>query len=223
MAKSHDVDNDVYNHLHEKEEDSDIDETYDHAHGNINRTTEESDCSTLNTGRRYMAPDVSATEDSVYYEREQHGDYSSLKKQDNQTDVGFNNTSYETERGADQNLFAEQRTNEKQIVNGPPFAHSVDLPGTKTARTHHGNESSMMKSYDVNDDVYNHLHEKEEDSENDETYDHAHGNISSAMEDSDYNNLNTGIRYKEPDVSVAEVNDYDDREPPGDYCALKKQ
>ncbi|XP_062598926.1 uncharacterized protein LOC134260370 isoform X2 [Saccostrea cucullata] len=141
-------------------------------------------------------------------------------KKDDQTAVVFNNTSYETERGADQNRFAEQRTNEKQIVNVPPFAHSVDLPGTKNARTHHGNKSSMMKSYDVNDDVYNHLHEKEEDSENDETYDHAHGNINSAMDDSDYSNLNTGIRYKEPDVSAAEVNDYDDREPPGDYCAL---
>ncbi|XP_062598949.1 uncharacterized protein LOC134260408 [Saccostrea cucullata] len=117
-----------------------------------------------------------------------------------------------------------QRTNERTIVNVPTFAHSVHLPVTKNARTYHGNKSSMMKSNDVNDDVYNHLHEKEEDSENDETYDHTYGNIlSSAMEDTNYSNLNTVIRYKEPDGSAAGDNDYDDREPPGDYCALRKQ
>ncbi|XP_062598952.1 uncharacterized protein LOC134260410 [Saccostrea cucullata] len=112
----------------------------------------------------------------------------------------FKNTTYEAERDADQNIFTVQC--ERKGENVPKCAHSNDFPVSKNKRTYQGNKSSMMKSYVVNDDVYNHLHVKEENSENDETYDHAHGNISSAMEDSDYSNLNTGIRYKEPDVHL---------------------
>ncbi|XP_062600466.1 uncharacterized protein LOC134262089 isoform X4 [Saccostrea cucullata] len=133
----------------------------------------------------------------------------------------FKNTTYEAERDADQNISTVQC--ERKFENMPKCANSNDFSVTQNTRTFHGNKSSMMKSYDVNDDVYNHLHDKEEDSDIDETYDHTHGNISSAMEETDYSNLNTGIRYKEPDVSAAEDIDYDDRETPADYCSLKKK
>ncbi|XP_061167671.1 uncharacterized protein LOC133176575 [Saccostrea echinata] len=103
----------------------------------------------------------------------------------------FNNTTFETERDADQNIPTVQRINERKVVNVPPFAHSIDLPVKKNIQD--AKQRSMANS-DVNNGVYNHLHEKEEDLDIDENYDHAHGNNNRAMEESDYSNLNTGRR-----------------------------
>ncbi|XP_061178297.1 uncharacterized protein LOC133186924 [Saccostrea echinata] len=132
----------------------------------------------------------------------------------------FNNTTYKSESDADQNIPTVQRTNEKKVVNVPPFAHSVEL---STKRTIQQGRKRTMPNNDVNNDVYSHLHEKEEDPDIDENYDHANGNINRAMEESNYSNLNTGRSNKESVVSASEGNDYDVQGPTSDYCALKKQ
>ncbi|XP_062570586.1 uncharacterized protein LOC134232603 isoform X3 [Saccostrea cucullata] len=123
----------------------------------------------------------------------------------------FNNTTYETETDASLRIPAVHRTNdsERKVVNVPPFAHSVEF---RTPKNVQETNKSLMANRDVNVDVYNHLHEKEDC--NEENYDHLRGNLDHENEESDYSNLHAGGRYMELDVS-ASVND--------DYCSLKKQ
>ncbi|XP_062600462.1 uncharacterized protein LOC134262088 isoform X2 [Saccostrea cucullata] len=75
-----DVNDDVYSHLHEKDAGPDVDETYDHAHGNPNKLMEESDYSYLNTGRRNESHDISVSENNDYDFQEPVGDYYSNKR-----------------------------------------------------------------------------------------------------------------------------------------------
>ncbi|XP_062570585.1 uncharacterized protein LOC134232603 isoform X2 [Saccostrea cucullata] len=121
----------------------------------------------------------------------------------------FNNTTYETETDASLRIPAVHRTNDSEVVNVPPFAHSVEF---RTPKNVQETNKSLMANRDVNVDVYNHLHEKEDC--NEENYDHLRGNLDHENEESDYSNLHAGGRYMELDVS-ASVND--------DYCSLKKQ
>ncbi|XP_062598956.1 uncharacterized protein LOC134260412 isoform X2 [Saccostrea cucullata] len=123
----------------------------------------------------------------------------------------YNNTSEEAEIDAPQ---SNSRTNERKIVNVSPFAHSVDLPTKRNVQE--GGKRTMMNDV-VNNDVYNHLHEKEASPDVDDTYDHAHGNLDNLMEESDYSNLNSERRNKNHDISVSETNDYDFQEPAGEY------
>ncbi|XP_062598962.1 uncharacterized protein LOC134260415 [Saccostrea cucullata] len=139
----------------------------------------------------------------------QHIRYGKFKTKDNSRAAVFNNATYETETDVLQNNPTEHRINERKVVNVLPFAHSDDSQKN-------GNVQKDIKgspeNIDVNNDVYNHLHEKEENSDFVENYDHAHGNINREIEESDYSNLNIGRRYMESDVSVSEDNYYDVRE-----------
>ncbi|XP_062589379.1 uncharacterized protein LOC134251030 [Saccostrea cucullata] len=121
----------------------------------------------------------------------------------------FNNTTFETETDASQRIPEVHRTNERKVVNVPPFAHSVEFSTTKNVQE---TNKSLMVNRDVNVDVYNHMHEKEE--YIDENYDHLQGNLDHENEESDYSNLHAGGIYMELDVSASVDND---------YCSLKKQ
>ncbi|XP_062601278.1 uncharacterized protein LOC134262990 [Saccostrea cucullata] len=145
--------------------------------------------------------------------------YRKFKTKECSRSAVFNNATYETEIDVLQNNPLEKRFNEKKDVNVSPFAHSHEL---KKNRNNEGDIKSSTENNDVNNDVYNHLLEKEENLDVDENYDHAHGNINPSMEESDYSNLNTGRTYMGSNIFAAEQNDYDDQEPVNDYCSLKQ-
>ncbi|XP_062600465.1 uncharacterized protein LOC134262089 isoform X3 [Saccostrea cucullata] len=139
----------------------------------------------------------------------QHIRYGKLKTKDNSRAAVFNNATYETETDVLQNNLTEHRINERKVVNVPPFAHSDDSQNNRNVQK---DIKNSPENIDVNNNVYNHLHEKEENSDIVENYDHAHGNINREIDESDYSNLYTGRRYMESDVSVSEDNYYDVRE-----------
>ncbi|XP_062598958.1 uncharacterized protein LOC134260413 isoform X1 [Saccostrea cucullata] len=148
-----------------------------------------------------------------------HLRYGKFKTKEYSRTAVFNNATYETETGVLQNNPTEHLSNERQILNVPPFAHSDE--SQKNRNVQEDIKSSIMENNDVNNDVYNHLNEKEEENPDvDETYDHAHGTINLTMEESDYSNLNTGRRHMASDVSVSEDNDYNVKQSASDYFSL---
>ncbi|XP_061178298.1 uncharacterized protein LOC133186925 [Saccostrea echinata] len=107
--------------------------------------------------------------------------------------VAFVNiTSYETEKDAVQNIPTERRTNERTVVNVSPLAQSIEF---RVKRNDKEAKKPSFGSNDVNDDVYSHLHEKE-DPNIDENYDHTHVIPNQMMGDSYYGNLNTGRKHE---------------------------
>ncbi|XP_062598924.1 uncharacterized protein LOC134260368 [Saccostrea cucullata] len=144
----------------------------------------------------------------------QHLRYGKFKTKECSRTAVFNNATYETETDMLQN-----NATQRKVVNVPPLAHSDELHENGDPE---GGLKSSMENNDVNNDVYNHLHEKEENLEVDENYDHAHGNINHSMEESDYSDLNTGKNHERSNVFSSEDNDYDDQDQVDDYCSLKQ-
>ncbi|XP_061178434.1 uncharacterized protein LOC133187084 [Saccostrea echinata] len=101
--------------------------------------------------------------------------------------ANVNNAGLEIEMDAVQNIPTVHCTNEGKYGNLLPFAHSVKLSRKRNAQE--AKTRSMTKK-EENGDIYNHLHEKENDPDIDEiNYDHAPENLCNAMGESNYSNL----------------------------------
>ncbi|XP_056001716.1 uncharacterized protein LOC125653146 [Ostrea edulis] len=94
----------------------------------------------------------------------------------------------------------------RKVVNVPPYACSADSPTYSNARD--------VAKQPTNEDVYNHLHEKETiDCDND--YDHTTGITGHVTEDSDYSHLHSGRGNMRLNLSV---DDEYANTVPGDTC-----